>query len=124
MVRNEQEFDAAFEEMKRQRAAAVVVQPTLPRKRAIALALKHRLPAVSGNRAFADEGGLLSYAGSLADRHRNAAVFVDKILKGARPDDLPVQQPVKFELIVNGKTAKSARADPAADADRAGRRGD
>jgi putative ABC transport system substrate-binding protein len=106
-VRNEAEFDAAFEEMKRQRVEAVVVQPTLPRKRAIDLALKHRLPAVSGNRAFADEGGLMSYAGSLADRHRNAAAYVDKILKGASPADLPVQQPVKFELIVNAKTAKA-----------------
>jgi putative ABC transport system substrate-binding protein len=62
---------------------------------------------VSGNRAFADGGGLLSYAGSLADRYRNAAGYVDKILKGASPADLPVQQPVKFELIVNAKTAKA-----------------
>ncbi|MEX2036505.1 MAG: ABC transporter substrate-binding protein [Xanthobacteraceae bacterium] len=107
MVRNVDEFDAAFSEMKQQRVEAVIVQPTLPRKRAIDLALEHRLPSVSGNRAFPDGGGLMSYAGSLADRYRNAAVYVDKILKGAKPADLPVQQPVKFELVVNLKTAKS-----------------
>jgi putative ABC transport system substrate-binding protein len=107
MVRNEGEFDGAFADMKRQRVEAVIVQPTLPRQRAIDLALEHRLPAVSGNRAFPDAGGLLSYAGSLADRYRNAAVYVDKILKGAKPADLPVQQPVKFELVINLKTAKA-----------------
>jgi len=68
---------------------------------------KHRIAAVSGNRAFADGGGLMSYAGSLADRYRNAAPYVDKILKGAKPADLPVQQPTKFELVINLKTAKA-----------------
>jgi putative ABC transport system substrate-binding protein len=107
MVRAVDEFDAAFLEMQRQRVEAVIVQPTLPRKRAIDLALEHRLPAVSGNRAFPDAGGLMSYAGSLADRYRNAAVYVDKILKGAKPADLPVQQPIRFELVINLKTAKA-----------------
>jgi putative ABC transport system substrate-binding protein len=93
--------------MMRDRAEAVVVQPTLPRKPIIELALKYRLPAVSGNRAFADGGGLMSYAGSLPDRYRNAASYVDKILKGAKPADLPVQQPIKFELVINQKTAKA-----------------
>jgi putative tryptophan/tyrosine transport system substrate-binding protein len=87
--------------------AALIVQPTLPRAPIIALARKHRLPSVSGNRAFADAGGLMSYAGSLADRYRNAAPYVDKILKGAKPADLPVQQPTKFELVINLKTAKA-----------------
>jgi putative ABC transport system substrate-binding protein len=83
------------------------VQPTLPRPPIIALLQRYRLPAVSGNRAFADGGGLMSYAGSLADRYRNAAPYIDKILKGAKPADLPVQQPTKFELILNQRTAKA-----------------
>ena len=102
-----EEFEGAFGGMMRDRAEAVVVQPTLPRQPIIELALKYRLPSVSGNRAFADGGGLMSYAGSLADRYRNAASYVDKILKGAKPADLPVQQPIKFELVINQKTAKA-----------------
>jgi putative ABC transport system substrate-binding protein len=85
----------------------VIVQPTLPRPPAIAGTLKHKIPSVSGNRAFADGGGLMSYAASLADRYRNAAPYVDRILKGAKPADLPVQQPTRFELVVNAKTAKA-----------------
>ena len=107
MVRCAEEFDAAFSEMARQQADAVIVQPTLPRKGAIDLALKHRLLAVSGNRAFADAGGLMSYAASIADRYRNSAVYVDKILKGSKPSELPVQQPTRFELVINLKTAKA-----------------
>jgi putative ABC transport system substrate-binding protein len=103
----EGEFASAFAELKGKGAEAVIVQPTLPRKGAIERALEHRLPSVSGNRAFADGGGLMSYSASLADRYRNAAAYVDKILKGAKPGDLPVQQPVKFELVVNLKTAKA-----------------
>ena len=93
--------------MKSSRMDAVIVQPTLPRPPAIEQALKHRIPSVSGNRAFADGGGLMSYAASLADRYRNAAVYVDRILKGAKPADLPVQQPTRFELVVNLKTARA-----------------
>ena len=63
------------------------------RARAVELVLQHRLPAVSGNRAFADAGGLMSYAASLADRYREAGAYVDKILKGRKPSELPVQQP-------------------------------
>ena len=85
MVRGVDEFDAAFAAMTSARVDAVIVQPTLPRKRAVELVLQHRLPAVSGNRAFADAGGLMSYAASLADRYREAAVYVDKILKGRKP---------------------------------------
>ena len=105
MVRGIAEFDAAFAAMASTRVSAVIVQPTLPRTRAVELVLQHRLPAVSGNRAFADAGGLMSYAASLADRYREAAVYVDKILKGRNPGDLPVQQPTKFELVINLKTA-------------------
>jgi putative ABC transport system substrate-binding protein len=107
LVRRVEEFDAAFADMVRDRADAVIVQPTLPRAPAVQLTLKHRLPGVSGNRAFADAGGLMSYAASLADRYREAADYVDKILKGRRPSELPIQQPTRFELVINMKTAKA-----------------
>jgi putative ABC transport system substrate-binding protein len=102
-----QDLEPIFAEMVAGGITALIVQPTLPRGPIIALARKHRLATVSGNRAFADAGGLMSYAGSLADRYRNAVPYVDKILKGAKPADLPVQQPTKFELIINLKTAKA-----------------
>jgi putative ABC transport system substrate-binding protein len=107
LVRGALDFDAAFAEMAREHAAAVIVQPTLPRREAVEAALKYRRPAVSGNRAFADAGGLLSYSASVKDRYWNAAVYVDKILKGSKPSDLPVQQPTKFELVINLKTARA-----------------
>ena len=107
MVGGPEEFETAFAGMAGRGIEAVIVQPTLPRAPVIELARKYRLPAVSGNRAFADAGGLMSYAGSLTDRYRNAAPYVDKILKGAKPADLPVQQPTKFELVINLKTAKA-----------------
>jgi len=107
MVRGEEDFANAFAAMIAAKVDAVIVQPTLPRKLVVELVLQHRLPAVSGNRAFADAGGLLSYAASLTDRYRAAAVYVDKILKGRNPGDLPVQQPTKFELVINSKTAQA-----------------
>jgi putative ABC transport system substrate-binding protein len=102
-----EEFEAAFLRMSRERIDVVIVQPSLPTKRAAELALKHRLPAVSVPRWFAEEGGLLSYSARLADLYREAGVYVDKILKGAKPADLPVQQPTKFELVINLRTAKA-----------------
>ncbi len=107
MLRGTEVFDAAFAKMAAKRIDAVIVQPTLPRGPIIDLVQKHRLPAVSGNRAFAEAGGLMSYAASLADRYRNATPYVDKILKGTKPADLPVQQPTKFKLVINLKTAKA-----------------
>ena len=107
MIRNTADFDTAYLGLVKQRMDGVIVQPSLPRRIAAELALKHRLPAVSPAGPFPDEGGLLSYSASLADLHREAAVYVDKILKGAKPADMPVQQPTKFELIVNLKTAKA-----------------
>jgi putative ABC transport system substrate-binding protein len=107
MVRGAEEFEAAFAAMDRGRADAVIVQPSLPRKRAVDLAARYRLPAVSPTRAFAEEGGLMSYAASFADTINKSAVYVDKILKGAKPADLPVEQPTKFELAINLKTAKA-----------------
>jgi len=71
------------------------------------LAQKHRLPSMFGQREFADAGGLIAYGSNLADNWRRTATFVDKILKGAKPGDLPVEQPTKFELVINLKTAKA-----------------
>ena len=89
------------------RPDAIVVQPSLPAKRAAELAVKYRIPAVSTLRPFAEQGGLMSYAAVRAYLYRRAAVYVDKILKGAKPAELPVEQPTQFELIINVKTAKS-----------------
>lgn len=107
MLRPPEDFEPAFAAMAKRNVDAVIVQPTLPRGPVIELARKYRLPSVSGNRAFAVGGGLMSYAGSLADRYKNAAPYIDKIFKGAKPSDLPVQQPTRFELVVNLKTAKA-----------------
>lgn len=107
MVRREEEFDAAFAAMVKARVGAVIVQGSLPRQRAVDLALKHRLPSASSTTGgFVEAGGLMSYTASLAGVYREAAIYVDKILKGAKPADLPVQQPTKFELVINLKTAK------------------
>jgi ABC-type uncharacterized transport system substrate-binding protein len=102
-----EEFEAAFAAMEKDRPDAVIVQPSLPSKRAAELALKQGVPAVSVPRWFAEQGGLMSYSPRYADLFRNAAVYVDKILKGAHPADLPVEQPTHFELVINMKTAKA-----------------
>jgi putative ABC transport system substrate-binding protein len=77
------------------------------RRRLVDLAAKNRLPAVYAQREFVDAGGLMAYGPNLADLFRRAATYVDKILKGARPGDLPVEQPTKFDLVINLKTAKA-----------------
>jgi putative ABC transport system substrate-binding protein len=102
-----EEFDAAFAAMDNERADAVIVQPSLPRKPPLDLALKHRLPAIGSTVLLPREGGLMSYAATQNDTYRRAAFFVDRILKGAKPADLPVEQPTRYELIVNLKTAKA-----------------
>ena len=106
-----QEIENAFSQMAHQKAGALIVtrDPFFnPQVRQIAkLAAKHRLPSIAGIREYVESGGLMSYGPNLADYFRRAATYVDKILKGAKPADLPVEQPTKFELIINGKTAKA-----------------
>ena len=106
-VSSNEEFETAFAGMEQDRPDALIVQPSLPTKRAAELAVKHRVPAVSVPRWFAEEGGLMSYSPRYVELFREAAVFVDKILKGAQPADLPVEQPTHFELVLNLKTAQA-----------------
>jgi putative ABC transport system substrate-binding protein len=101
------EFEAAFAAVAKDRPDALIVQPSLPSRRAAELAIMHRLPAVSVPRWFAEEGGLMSYSAKYDALYRKAAVYVDRILKGTPPADLPVEQPVIFELVVNLKTARA-----------------
>src|SRR5215469_10329144 len=107
MVRDPDEIDAAFAAMKKGEAGAVVVQGSLSSKKVAELALKHRLPAATVPRSFAEFGGLMSYGADGPESFRRAAVFVVKILQGGMPKDMPVEQPTKFELVLNLKTAKA-----------------
>jgi putative ABC transport system substrate-binding protein len=77
------------------------------RKQIVELVGKHRMPAIYYQKEFVDEGGLMSYGADYDDLYRRAAVYVGKILKGAKPADLPVQQATKFEFVINGRTAKA-----------------
>jgi putative tryptophan/tyrosine transport system substrate-binding protein len=106
-IRATEEFAEAFAEMGRWQAHAVIVHPVLPRGPALELIRKHRLPGISATRRFVVEGGLMSYSANLRHVYAAVAGYVDRILKGARPGDLPVQQPTSFELVINLKTAKS-----------------
>ncbi len=101
------ELDNAFSLIEKRRPDALIVQPSLPIKRVAQLTLEHRMPAASPFRPFVEEGGLLAYWFAEADTYRRTAVIVDKILKGAKPADIPVEQPTKFELVVNLKTAEA-----------------
>jgi putative tryptophan/tyrosine transport system substrate-binding protein len=107
MIRGVEELDAAFREMEQERPDGVIVQPSLPSKRAVELALRYRIPTASVVRGFVEEGGLMSYLVGEPDIYRRAAAFVDRILKGTKPADLPVEEPTKFELIINMKTAEA-----------------
>jgi putative ABC transport system substrate-binding protein len=107
MVRDVKEFDAAFVAMDEGRVAAVILQLSLPRKPALDLSLKHRLPLVANDRVLAQEGGLMSYSFNQKDMFRRAADYVDRILKGAKPANLPVELATRYELVVNLKTAAS-----------------
>jgi putative ABC transport system substrate-binding protein len=110
-ARGPEDFDRAFSDMTGARAGALTVLTSSmffgERRRLVDLAAKHRLPAVYQWREFVDAGGLMSYGPNRPDWYRRAATYVDKILKGAKPADLPVEQPTKFELVINLKTAKA-----------------
>jgi putative ABC transport system substrate-binding protein len=110
-IRSPDDFEGAFATMVGKRVGAVIVNAgplTYMRRQQIAdLALKHRLPAITGLNEFAQAGLLMSYGPNLPDMYRRAASYVAKILRGAKPGDLPVEQPTKFELVINLKTAKA-----------------
>jgi len=105
------EIDTAFARMTREHADAVSVSAShlffVQRSQIADLALKHRMPSIFALREHSESGGLMSYGQNLADSYQRAATYVDKILKGAKPADLPIEQPTKFELIVNLKAAKA-----------------
>jgi putative ABC transport system substrate-binding protein len=110
-VRAESEFDQAFDAIVKERPGALVVLADRVflhnRARIVDFAARHRLPVVYPYRELVEAGGLMCFGPNYADMHRRAATYVDKILKGAKPADLPVEQPTKFELIINLKTAKA-----------------
>jgi putative tryptophan/tyrosine transport system substrate-binding protein len=105
------DLEAAFAEMAREGCQELVEMPnsalSAARTRIIDLAAKYRIAAIYDTREFVEVGGLMSYGPDLSDLYRRAADYVDKILKGAKPAELPIQQPDKFELVVNLKTAKA-----------------
>jgi len=111
IVQGSADFERAFSGMVREGAGALIVIPdsTLYANRThlVALAAKNRLPAISPWREYVEAGGLMGYGPSIPDMYRPAATYVDKILKGAKPADLPVEQPTKFELVINLKTARA-----------------
>jgi len=110
-VRSPDEFDGVFERIAKERVDAILVVADsvfiLHRARLAELALKAQLPSMQGVRENVQAGALMSYGPSLSDNSRRAATYVDKILKGAKPGELPVELPTKFELVINLKTAKA-----------------
>jgi putative ABC transport system substrate-binding protein len=110
-ARGPEDLDRAFSDVTKARAGALIVLTSVmfinERRRLVDLAAKNRLPTVYPQRDFVDAGGLMSYGPNGPDLFRRAATLVDKILKGAKPGDLPVEQPTKFELVINLKTAKA-----------------
>ena len=112
ILRSVGELEPALGSIARDRVGGVLVQPIFTvdpevRSTLVRLMLKHRLPAVSGLRRFAEAGGLIAYASEFSDLPKRAAVYVDRILKGATPGDLPVEQPTRFELVFNLRTART-----------------
>jgi putative ABC transport system substrate-binding protein len=111
MVRGAEEFDSVFTNARADRIGGLIFPSdalaVLHRQDVVALAEKYHLPALYSHREFVEAGGLMAYGPSFVERFRRAATFVDKIVKGAKPADLPVEQPTKFELLINLKTAKA-----------------
>jgi ABC-type uncharacterized transport system substrate-binding protein len=105
------EFEEAFEAAKRGRAQALILCAsgffTSHQKHLLELAARYRIPTIYEHRDFAIAGGLISYGPSIAEMYRSAATYTDKLLRGAKPSDLPIEQPTKFELVINLKTAKA-----------------
>jgi putative ABC transport system substrate-binding protein len=103
-------LEKVFAALNKQRPDGLYVYPNaffrINQKRIVDFALKSRLPSIYGNREAVDDGGLMSYGADIADSDRRVAYYVDRILKGAKPADLPVEQPTKFEFVINLKTAK------------------
>jgi putative tryptophan/tyrosine transport system substrate-binding protein len=114
-VRNVEQFDGAFATMASERVEALLVFPGSllfnARRRIVELAVTHRLPSVYSAREFVELGGLISYGASISDLFRHSAVYVDKVLKGATPAALPVEQSTRFELVINLKAAKELGID-------------
>jgi putative ABC transport system substrate-binding protein len=110
-ARNTQDLENAFVVLTKGRAEALMVQGGAfifsQRRRIVELALRNRLPTVFAQSDYVEEGGLMSYGESLRDFNRRAAFYVDKIIKGAKPAELPVQQPTRFFLTINRKTAEA-----------------
>lgn len=112
-VQRPQEIDRAFAAMTKERADAVLVladpmmYSPVNRARLADLAVKHRLPSMGGLRSYAEAGGMMSYWADEAELYKRVATYVDRILKGASPDRLPIEQPTKYELLINAKTAKA-----------------
>jgi putative ABC transport system substrate-binding protein len=111
VVRTGSDIDAAFVKLKQEDVHAVFVSPNVVnlslRERLIEHAAKHRIPAMYGSTEFVEKGGLISYSANVIDQYRRAATYVVKIFKGANPAELPIEQPTKFELVVNTRTAKA-----------------
>ncbi len=111
VVRTGSDIDAAFFKLKQEDVHALFVSPTVVnlslRESLIDHAARHRIPVMYGSTEFVEKGGLISYSANVVDQYRRAAAYVDKIFKGANPAELPIEQPTKFELVVNTRTAKA-----------------
>jgi len=109
-VRTAADVENAFSAMKKERSDSLITMPppsiSVHQKRILELTEKNRLPGMHSNKGWAEAGGLMSYGPDVFDSDRRVAILVDKILKGAKPADLPVEQPMKFEFVINLKTAK------------------
>jgi putative tryptophan/tyrosine transport system substrate-binding protein len=110
-VDRSEQFEEAFATILRERADALVTEGSpiihVQRGRIVAFAAQHRLPLAANNRESVEEGGLMSYGIKASGLFSDLAIYVDRILKGAKASDLPIQQPTRFELVINGRTAKA-----------------